>query len=99
MYATTKGYKNPDTLRYPAFIEFLKLAEGGAFLYSIFLTFLYAKKYTLHYVLYKKCLKLCVKLLYAKKITLRYVIISKFYCIVLMPSYKRTYDQSDHIKK
>ena len=27
-------YKNPDTLRYAIFMEFLKLAEGGAYLYA-----------------------------------------------------------------
>ena len=34
-----------------------------------------------------------------KLCTLRYVFISKIYRIVLIPKYKRTYDQSDQIKK
>ena len=34
-----------------------------------------------------------------KRCTLRFVFISKIYCIVLIPNYKRTYDQSDQIEK
>ena len=39
-------YKNPDTLRYAIFMEFLKLAEWGGHLYI--------KKKTLRYILYAK---------------------------------------------
>ena len=34
-----------------------------------------------------------------KKCTLRYVYIYITYCIVMIPNYNRTYDQSDHIEK
>ena len=46
------------------FVEFLKLAEGGAFLYaknnSLFVTFLYEKKIHLALRLYTKIKTLCV---------------------------------------
>ena len=45
--------------------------EGGGYFYiqkkELCVTFLYAKKCTLRYVLYTKILTLCVKILYAKK--------------------------------
>ena len=34
-----------------------------------------------------------------KECTLRYVFISKIYCIVLIPSYKLKYNQTDQIDK
>ena len=71
-------YTKPRTLCVTQFfMEFLKLADGG--------TFLYAKKCTLRYVLYTKSLTLCVPFLYEKKCTLCHVFISKCFCIVLIP--------------
>ena len=83
------------------FIKFLKLVEGGAFLYAknnaLCVAFLYEK--SMHFALrcfYTKIQTLCVTCLYAKKCTLCSFFISKTNRVVLVPNYKRTYD---HINK
>ena len=98
-------FKNPDTLHYAIFIEFLKLAEGGAFLHlknnALCFTLIYWKNNALcatfyiqksgHYALHfymQKTMHFDLRL-YQYNLS----------CIVLIPSYKRTYDQSDQIEK
>ena len=73
------------------FIEFLNLEEGGAFLYAknnaLCVTFLHTKILTFF-----------VTSLYAKNNAL-FVTFFYIFCIVLIPNYKRTYNQSDYIEK
>ena len=57
------------------------------------------KQRTLRYVFIYENPDTLPYILYAKKCTLRYVFIFKMYRIVLIPNYKRTYNQSDHIDK
>ena len=87
-------------------IEFVKLAEGGGtFLYpkksALSVTFLYKKKQcTFRYVFrYKNPDTLCYIFICKKHCTLRCVFISKIYCKVLIPNYKRTYNQFDQIEE
>ena len=62
--------------------------------------FICKKQCTLRYVLHAKIHKYWVIFLYEKKqCTLRYVFIFELYPIVMIPNYKRTYDQSDQIDK
>ena len=66
-------YKNPDTLRYAVFMEFLKLLEGGAFLYT--------KKCTLRYIfISKKYCTFCYVFTYNNPDTLRHIFICKKQC-------------------
>ena len=58
------------------------------------------KQYTLRYVfVYKKSDTLCNIFICKKQCNLRYVYIYIIYHIVMIPNYKRTYDQSDQIEK
>ena len=62
--------------------------------------FILVKQCTLLYVfIYKKPDTLRYIFIFNNQCTLRYVFICKIYPIVLIPNYKRTYDQTDQIEK
>ena len=87
------------------FIEFLKLAEGGDIFIckkqcTLCYIFIFLKQFTLRDVsIYKKPDTLSYILIFKKQCNLCYVFISKMYCVVLIPNYKRTYNQSNQIEK
>ena len=87
-------------------LNFWNWRRWGEFLYSKFnalympYIFIWLKQFTLLYVfMYKKPDTLRYIFISNKQCTLRYVFISKIYPIVLIPNYKRTYDQTDQIEK
>ena len=86
-------YKNPTLCVPRFFIEFLKFAEGGDinyFKYNALVLRCYIQS-ALHYALHFNIPK-------TMHFSLRkYIYI--IYRVVLIPDYKRTYDQSDQIEK
>ena len=107
-------YKKHDTLCYGMFLytKILTLRKKQDNLRYVFML---KNPDTLHYaifhwifeicaggwkILIAKNNALCVTFLYAKNNALWVTFLyQKCLCIVLIPNYKRTYDQSDHIKK
>ena len=86
------------------FIEFLKFAEGGEHLFTkktmYFVGHFYIEKQcTLRYVaIYKEPDTMRYILISKKQYTFLYVYIYMICCLVLIPNYKRPYDQSDQIE-
>ena len=87
-------------------MEFLKFAEGGGGIYSfkkqcpLREILILKKQRTLRYVdIYKKLDTMRYILISKKQCTFLYVDIYIIYRAVLIPNYKRTYDQSDQIEK
>ena len=87
------------------FIEFLKFAEGGGiYLLKNIMYFAWhfyiEKRCTLRYVArYKEPDTIRYILISKKQFTFLYVQLYIIYRTVLIPNYKRTYDQSDQIEK
>ena len=86
------------------FIGLLNLAEGGGRSFickknAPCVPFLYAKKHFRYVFIYKKPDTLHSIFKCKKRCTLRYIFMSKSYRIVLIPNYKRTYDQINQIGK
>ena len=62
--------------------------------------FILEKHCTLRYVaIYKEPETMCYILISKKQYTFLYVFMYVLYGVVLIPNYKRTYDQSDQIEK
>ena len=99
-------YKNRDTLRNTIFYRIFDICGGGGRHYYIqktrHLALHFYKKKTLHFEIhftYEKPYTFRYIFLSKKQCTLGYVFISIYNRIVLIPIYKRTYNQSDQIKK
>ena len=93
-----------DTLRYTIFIEFFNWqGGGGGDLHKTMhfaLNFILKNQFTLALrFLYKITDTLRNIFIPKKQCTLRYIFVSKTYCILLIPNYKRTYNQGNHIEK
>ena len=92
-------------MRYAVFHWIFEICGGGGHLFI-------EKQCTLRDICILKNNALCVTLIYIQKQdTMRYILISEkqytflyvyiyiIYSVVLIPNYKRTYDQSDQIEK
>ena len=86
-------------------LHFWYWRRGGDFLYAknntLCVTFLYPKNYALCVTfLCTKSMTFSVTFLYPKNNALCVTfILYMYYCILLIPNYKRTYDQSDQIEE
>ena len=98
-------YKKPALCVTRFFIEFLKFAKGGGHLLikktmHFVLYFYIEKQYTLCYVdRNKEHDTMRYILISRKQCTFRYLYIQIIYRVVLIPNFKRTYDQIDQIEK
>ena len=92
-YAIRFKYKNQALCVQLFFIEFFEIRGGGGHLFI---------KNTMHlrYAAFYKVPDTMRYILISKKLyTFRYVYMNIIYRVVLIPKYKRTYDQIDQIEK